>query len=149
MNAPSLASSDESCLPVFRALIGCCRQVERVAARHVETLGLTHPQFDVLAELGDTAGMTVSELSERTLITRGTLKPVLDRLEERGLLVRCRGERDARQVQVALTAEGQRVFEATFGRHVAFLKQFIDRMPLDRQTHLIDLLQELERAFTP
>lgn len=137
----------DSLLPAFRALISCCRQVERVAGRHVESLGLTHPQFDVIATLGDMPGMTVSELSEQTLITRGTLKPVLDRLEERGLLTRCKGERDARQVVISLTAEGQQLYEQTFPRHVAFLKQFIDKVPQDHQAQLIGLLAEFERAF--
>lgn len=143
----SSSPSQESELPAFRALIACCRQVERVAGRHVEALGLTHPQFDVIATLGDTPGMTVSELSELTLITRGTLKPVLDRLEERGLLTRCKGERDARQVVVTLTPEGQHLFRQTFPRHVAFLKQFIDKVPPDHQAQLISLLGEFERAF--
>lgn len=149
MESPERSSSptQESELPVFRALIACCRQVERVSGRHVESLGLTHPQFDVIATLGDTPGMTVSELSDQTLITRGTLKPVVDRLEERGLLKRCKGERDARQVLVSLTPEGQRLFQQVFPRHVAYLKQFIDTVPPDHQAQLITLLREFERAF--
>jgi len=138
----------DSLLPAFRALISCCRHVERVAGRHVESLGLTHPQFDVLATLGDIAGMTVSELSEQTLITRGTLKPVLDRLEERGLLTRCKGDRDARQVVVSLTPEGQQLYDQIFPRHLAFMKQFIEKVPQDHQAQLIDLLEEFKRAFS-
>ncbi len=92
--------------------------------------------------------MTVSEISERTLITRGTLKPVLDRLEEKGLIVRSKGERDARQVVVTLTPEGQSLFLQTFAPHVAFLKRYIDRVPQDHQNQLIALLAEFEKAFT-
>lgn len=144
----SSSPSQESELPAFRALIACSRQVERVAGRHAESMGLTLPQFDVIATLGDSPGMTVSELAEGTLITRGTLKPVLDRLEEKGLLTRCRGERDARQVVVALTPEGLRLFEQTFPRHVAYLRQFIDKVPPDHRAQLISLLGEFERAFS-
>lgn len=138
----------ESLLPAFRALLACCHQAERVASRHVESMGLTLSQFDVLATLGDTAGMTVSDLSERTLITRGTLKPVLDRLEGKGLLQRCKGTQDARQVLVSLTPAGQKLFERTFMPHVAYMRQFIDRMPEQRQSELIALLQEFEQVFT-
>ncbi len=149
MNKSKLSTSlQESELPAFRALMVCSRQAERIAARHVETMGLTLPQFDVLTVLGDTPGMTVSELSDQTLITRGTLKPVLDRLEERGLLTRCRGARDARQVVISLTTEGQQLFQQTFPRHVAYLKQFIDKVAPNHQAQLIALLGEFERAFT-
>lgn len=141
------APQDESLLPTFRALMACARQVERVASRHVETLGLTLPQFDVITTLGDTQGMTVSEIAERTLITRGTLKPVLDRLEARGMVRRCKGERDARQVVVSLTEDGQALYEKTFPLHLAFLKQLIDNVPQDHQSQLISLLGELEQAF--
>ncbi len=141
------APQEASLLPAFRALMSCSRQVERVASRHVETLDLTLPQFDVITTLGDTQGMTVSELAERTLITRGTLKPVLDRLEARGLVKRCKGEWDARQVVVTLTPEGQAVYEKTFPSHLAFLKQLIDKIPQDHQAQLITLLGEFEQAF--
>lgn len=141
------APTPESLVPVFRALLSCSRQAERVAGRHVDSMGLTLPQFDVLAELGDTAGMTVSDLSDRTLITRGTLKPVLDRLEDKGLLRRDRGTRDARQVLVSLTPAGQKVYEETFMPHVAYLRQFFDKLPEERQAALIALLRECEAAF--
>lgn len=146
-NQPA-ATHTESLLPAFHALISCCRQVERVAGRHIESLGLTHPQFDVLTTLGDTSGMTVSDVSERTLITRGTLKPVLDRLEDKGLLQRCKGTKDARQVLVSLTPAGQRVFEDTFMPHVDYLRRFMDKMHPERQAEMIALLQEFERAFS-
>lgn len=146
-NSPD-ASETESLLPAFRALMSCSRQVERVAGRHIESLGLTLPQFDVLTTLGDTAGMTVSDVSERTLITRGTLKPVLDRLEAKGLLKRCKGTKDARQVLVSLTPAGQRMFEDTFMPHVTYMRRFTEKMPPERQAEMMALLREFEQAFS-
>ncbi|MBC7543886.1 MAG: MarR family transcriptional regulator, partial [Candidatus Sericytochromatia bacterium] len=73
-------SNDVSLLPVLRALVECHTQIGRVASRSIEAMDLTHSQFDVLATLGDTAGMTCKALGELTLITKGTLSPVLDRM---------------------------------------------------------------------
>lgn len=140
---------DVSLLPVFRALMECYRQVERVSERHIEASGLTPAQFDVLAVLGETDGMTCSELGRRTLITKGTLSPVLDRLEAKGLLTRKRGETDGRQIIVCLTPEGEATFQANFYPHVAFMRGHLSRMPDDRQQQLIALLRELQGVFTP
>lgn len=140
---------EESLVPVFRALVECWRQVERVSDRHIETTGLTPAQFDVLAVLGETAGMTCSELGRRTLITKGTLSPVLDRLEGKGLLTRRRGEVDGRQIIVGLTSEGEALFQATFYPHIETMRGYLARIPADRQTQLIGLLRELQGAFAP
>ena len=122
-------------------------QVFRVSDRHIEALGLTPAQFDVLATLGDTPGMTCKQLGEGTLITKGTLTGVLDRLEERGLVSRSRGERDSRQVYVKLTPEGEKVFQSTFQPHIDFMSVRFAAMPLDRQAQLTELLHELQRSF--
>ena len=37
--------------------------------------GLTHAQFDIIATLGNTPGMSYKELGDKTLITKGTLRP--------------------------------------------------------------------------
>lgn len=139
--------SEESLLPVLRTLLECHTQVERVSSRHMESMGLTPSQFDVLATLGDTPGMTCKELGERTLITKGTLSPVLDRLEAKGLLKREKGPHDQRQTNVTLTIEGQKLYEATFMPHVNFMKPRLDVLNPDEQTQLISLLRRLQAAF--
>jgi len=53
---------------------------------HIRSLGLTPPQFDIVATLGNTPGMSPKELGEKTLITKGTLTGVVDRLEDKGLV---------------------------------------------------------------
>jgi DNA-binding MarR family transcriptional regulator len=120
-----------------------------VDARHTETLGLTPAQFDVLATLGDTPGMTCKELGAGTLITKGTLTGVLDRLEERGLVRRTKGEHDSRQIFVSLTDAGNAVFRQVFQPHIDFLGQFFGQVPADRQVKLQLLLRELQQAFEP
>lgn len=142
------SGTEVSLLPAVRALMECHTQVERLGGRHIESMGLTPAQFDVIATLGDEPPMTCKELGERTLITKGTLTPVLNRLEERGLVRRARGEQDCRQVLVSLTPEGDAVFRATFMPHVAFMRRYVERMPAAHQSQLVELLNELKAAFT-
>jgi DNA-binding MarR family transcriptional regulator len=144
---PPFSQAPEAFLRTARALYEAHALVAAVDNRHIESLGLTPAQFDVIATLGDTPGMTCKQLGEGTLITKGTLTGVLDRLEAKGLIRRERGEADSRQIVVSLTAAGEAIFNQTFQPHIDHMAQYWDRMPLDRQQQLVHLLRELQAAF--
>ena len=72
-------------LYTLRQLIRCTQAFERYSGAHVRQMGLTESQFDVIATLGNTPGMSCKALGEKTLITKGTLTGVLDRMEARAL----------------------------------------------------------------
>ncbi|WP_338767960.1 MarR family transcriptional regulator [Massilia sp. METH4] len=92
---------------------------ERLSGRHVRENGLTHAQFDIIATLGNTPGMSYKELGERTLITKGTLTGVIERLEQKGLVTRERSTLDARSWFIRLTPQGGDVFRDVFPRVIA------------------------------
>lgn len=140
-------SQSESLLPVWRAFIECQRQIDRVVSREIEAQGLTQGQFDVLVTLGDTAGMTCKALGEQTLITKGTLTPVLDRLEAKGLIRRMTGEQDRRQSIISLTEPGQALYERLFMPHVEAMRARIDVLTPAEQERLIQLLHKLKSGF--
>lgn len=122
-------------LRTIRLLAECYQAFELHSGRHVRSLGVTPAQFDIVATLGRTAGMSFKLLSEKTLITKGTLSGVIDRMVERGLLTREPIQGDARKVMIRLTAEGDRLFERIFPAHIDFLaKSFSTFSPeeLDR-----------------
>ena len=146
--ASPYSQAPEPYLRTLRTLFETYQKVESVTNRHIEKLGLTPAQFDIIATLGDTAGMTCKELGQGTLITKGTLTGVLDRLEDKGLITRTRGEKDSRQIFVKLTEAGERVFNETFQPHIDFMGQYFDRMPMERQLQLQSLLKELQQAFS-
>ncbi len=84
--------------------------------------GLTAPQAKVIFCLGDTAGMPCSEITEQTLITKGTLTGVIDRLEGKGLVQRWSDSDDGRKIIVDLTRMGERVFQREYPRYLAQLQ---------------------------
>lgn len=97
----------------IRLLSECMQLFEKLSSKRVRSLGFTESQFDIIATLGNTPGMTCKELGEKTLITKGTLTGVLDRLEAKGLIQRERGD-DRRQLFIKLTAEGEAQFASAF-----------------------------------
>lgn len=130
-------------LRTLRALTECYHAFGRYSGRHVRALGLTPPQFDVIATLGNTDGMTFRELGAATLITKGTLTGVIDRLEARALVRRRTSPRDGRSVVVSLTDDGNEKFNHVFAAHVGHLAVAFERQAPDRRLQLEELLGEL------
>ncbi|CUA93587.1 MarR family winged helix-turn-helix transcriptional regulator [Thiomonas bhubaneswarensis] len=137
-------------LPLVRELVRTYQAFERVSAGHVRSMGLTPAQFDVVATLGNTQGMNPKQLGEKTLITKGTLTGVVDRLAEKGLVQRLPDPRDGRGQIVRLTAQGQALFETVFPAHVAHIGRALAGFdsarlgPTQQALHL--LRQALEQA---
>ncbi|WP_323492085.1 MULTISPECIES: MarR family transcriptional regulator [unclassified Undibacterium] len=102
----------------IRLLAECMQAFEQISAQYVRQFGLTHSQFDIIATLGNTPGMCCKSLATKTLITKGTLTGVLDRLEQKGLVIRERGDQDRRQLFVKLSPAGEAVFEEVFPQMV-------------------------------
>jgi len=101
----------------IRLLAQCYQAFEQLSNADVRRTRLTPSQFDIIATLGNTEGMTFRELGERTLITKGTLTGVIDRLEASGLVRRIAQTDDRRCTLVQLTAAGQQEFERVFPAH--------------------------------
>ncbi|HKW85726.1 MAG TPA: MarR family transcriptional regulator, partial [Nitrospiraceae bacterium] len=99
----------------------------REESRHIRSMRLTPSQFDVIATLGDTDGMTCSELSAATLVTKGTLTGVLDRLETKGIIRRDDVKGDRRCTKIRLTDKGEALFRKTFEAHASFLRPYFTR----------------------
>jgi DNA-binding MarR family transcriptional regulator len=136
-------SQETSMLPVVRALHVCHQRLERVMTRFLEEDDLTPSQFDVLATLGDSEGLPFKELGRQALITGGTLTPVLNRMEAKGLLRRCKDERDQRQVILKLTPEGQALYEQVFLPYVDRAQALVDTLSPEEQAELKRLLHKL------
>ena len=146
MELPAL--KDDPILKVLRPLVEAYLAFWRADSRHIRSLKLTPSQFDVIATLGDTDGMTCAELSAATLVTKGTLTGVLDRLEAKGLIRRESVVDDRRSIKIKLTDKGDQLFRKTFGAHVAFIRPFFERALTRKDAEQLRLLLvRIRRSF--
>ena len=93
------------------------------AAIHAYTLELTLPQLDIILTLGHAFGMTFKRLGEKTLITKGTLTGIINRMEHKGLVQRIASKTDGRSQIVRLTTAGQTLFEQAVPEHLDYVNQ--------------------------
>ena len=144
----------ERYLKSVRLLAECLQGFERFSGEAVRRCGLTHAQFDIIATLGNTPGMTYKELGDKTLITKGTLTGVIERLDSKGLVARTRSCDDKRSFSVCLTAQGEKVFAEVFpvvveqGRQLFAPYSDADFEDIDRALHKLKQLLA-ERSTCP
>lgn len=136
-------------LPLLRELALCYQAFEASTTRHIRDMGLTAPQFDIIATLGNTSGMTPKELGEKTLITKGTLTGIIDRLEIKKLVSRCAHAHDGRCQTVQLTDAGVALFNTVFPAHLAYLRKIFSGFKARDYATIEAALVQLRGAFPP
>ena len=136
-------------LPAIRELVRCYQAFESYSSRHVRTLGLTTSQFDIIATLGNTPGMTFKELGENTLITKGTLTGVVDRLEAKKLVRRVALPADGRCQVVQLTPKGEALFAEVFPAHLAYMADAMAGLSAEELQQTQNMLKRLGNVFKP
>lgn len=134
-------------MSVVKELVRTYQAFTALDAAGLRRFDLTEPQADVVFTLGNTEGMTCKEIGDLTLITKGTLTGVIDRLEAKGIVKRVQGEDDRRCTKVMLTNRGISLFQDTFPKQVSFLKERFDRLSPDERSALEVLLKKLRNVL--
>ena len=141
------STAKEPFLAVLRELAQAYHAFSAYSAAHVRQLGLTPAQFDVIATLGNTQGMPLSQLAQQTLITKGTLTGIIDRLEEKGLVCREVPAGDRRSYLAVLTPAGGALFSQVFPSHIAYLRQAFANVDTDDLEQVRRTLRGLRGRF--
>ena len=143
------SAAAQAFIPLMQELAGAYQAFSLYDAEGLRLSGsdLTPSQARVIFTLGDTDGMTCKDIGDITLITKGTLTGVVDRLEQKGLVERWSVEGDGRKTIVALTRRGERAYAKEFPRHVEFLKLKFDNMNARDRKQAIALLQKIKELF--
>jgi MarR family transcriptional regulator, 2-MHQ and catechol-resistance regulon repressor len=125
-------------------LLRVSQKVERDLAGQLKLWGLNNAQFDVLAHVGATEGMTQQELADSLLVTKGNVAQLLDRMERRGLIER---RSQGRTNRLFLTDEGRRTFAEVVPAHEALINEQLSVLSEEEQRQLFELLRKLDRAL--
>ena len=147
MSATTRVAASADFLPLMRELARAYQAFAAYDASGYKNANLTVAQADVIFSLGNTAGLTFKEIGESTLITKGTLTGVVDRLEAKGLVKRIASDDDRRCTRVTLTARGTAVFEKEFPRQIAYLKERFDRLSATDRKAAERSLRQIKELF--
>ncbi len=134
-------------ISLLRVLASTYQKFEKVSNKHVKTTGLTPAQFDVIVTLGNYYPMSCAELGDRTLITKGTLTGVLERMEEKGLIQKEINHTDKRSINISLTSQGRELFDFYFPEHTEYLNELFKKLTSKEINEIKSSLLLLSKVF--
>lgn len=127
---------------LLRASKAVVARIERMLARE----GLTATQLGVLEGILHLGPLTQRDLGRKVLTSAGNMTDVIDKLELRGLVHRCRADEDRRMVRVDLTLTGRALIGRVFPRHAEDIAAAMSGLNRDELRNLGDLLRKLGQA---
>jgi DNA-binding MarR family transcriptional regulator len=131
------ASDDHhQALRLWLRLLACTGMIEtEIRSRLRAEFGTTLPRFDLMAQLErNPAGLRMTELSKRMMVTSGNITGITDQLADEGLVKREPDARDRRAFVVKLTPAGRRLFDRMAAAHEGWIVElFAGLGPADVQ----------------
>ena len=134
-------------MSLMKELASTYQAFEGYSGSHIKQLGLTTTQFDILATLGNQPPMTCSELGEKTLILKGTMTGVLERMETKGLIEKIPNQADGRSYMIGLTKSGDKLFKKIFPEHLQYLERAFSRLSKKEIEQAVKALREVKAVF--
>jgi DNA-binding MarR family transcriptional regulator len=119
--------------------------LERDLAEICLIAGLKTGQFQVLAELRsrDPLPMTASDLARAIVLTSGGMTPVLDQLEERGLIDRRIDAEDRRARRLTITEKGRSLISRALEQRTARHRALNAALSIEEREALSAILRKL------
>ena len=101
------------CDQVMVSLRKIIQSIDMHSRKLVKRFGLTGPQLIVLREIASRKETTAGEIARAVSLGQATLTGILERLEKRALITRCRNESDRRRVQLRATPAAETLLAET------------------------------------
>jgi len=113
-------------LIAIRRIIQSVDMHSRYLVRH---FGLTGPQLIILQEISKHKEVSISEIAKAVSLGQPTVTGILERLENRGLIIRRKSEKDKRKMLISITEACESLME---------------KAPPPMQEHFIDSFYRLQ-----
>ena len=120
------------------------QKIDRASLAHLRAWNLNVAQFDVLAQVGSTNGITQQELADRLLVTKGNISQLIDRMERHGLLKR---SQEGRANTLALTEAGQHLYQQVVPAQEAMVTQQFSVLSTQEIEQLHIILRKLDHTL--
>lgn len=149
---PLSAEEFDAANRAFFRLYQSSNLLHKVGTRSVSSLGTTTQQWAVIGALARPAdrdmGLTVKALMELLTVSRQTITPLLDRLEQRGWLERVRNGADGRSRRVHLTALGSDIWSRMQTLIAGFYAEALRDFSAEEEQSLYQLLDKLKTSLS-
>ena len=108
---------------------------------------ITFTQFTVLDFVRSGAPLPIGSLNDLLGVEKSTTTRLVAPLLKKGLLSKRKSNVDARISELALTAEGQRVYDSVWACYCGCADQLLSAVPEAQRGHLLQTMQLLSRSM--
>ena len=116
------------------------------AQASIKRVDLCDSDFRVLEALLHKGPLPVNVIGQKVDLTTGSITSAIDRLEEKGLVLRKNHPDDRRIRVVELTAKGRRLIEKAYAQHQLDMEEAVRGLSREERAILVDLLKRLGKA---
>ena len=109
--------------PLGRLIYFTAQEIKNYAEKLLKPYALTLEQFHLLKHMSSDSGMSQRELGELVIKSPANITRILDRLEQKNLILRRSNPEDRRATHVFLTDQGSRLIEEVFAIFESFSSQ--------------------------
>jgi DNA-binding MarR family transcriptional regulator len=147
-NAVQMPEDHRDELRLWLRLLTCTTLIEGEVRRRLrQRFDVTLPRFDLMAQLEKApAGLTLSDLSRRMMVSNGNLTGLVERLVASGHLDRRTSETDRRAQVISLTDLGREEFRVMMVEHEGWIADLFADLSKNDQADLMHLLAKTKMS---
>lgn len=138
----------ENILSVEKSLRHIAGNIKQKGREILSNYTITPPQFIALQWLDELGDMTIGELSTKMYLAFSTTTDLVDRMEQKELVIRSRDTKDRRVVRVHLLEKGKQIIMEVVEKRQSYLqdvvKDFDDSEVEVLSTLLLRMYQEMK-----
>ena len=134
-------------LRLWLRLLYCASHIESMLQSKISSdFGISLARFDLLSQLERVgAGLTMSEVSRRMMVSNGATTSLVDKLVEDGLVLREAHPIDRRTTILHLTEQGRKRFLAMASEHERWVIGLLAEVDATTKQHLLSGLGTLKQ----
>jgi len=124
-------------------------KIIRKSRQNLSELGFTWGQYNIMKNIMPGESITLSELSSRALKENSNVTPLVDYLEEKGIIMRANDPQDRRITRVRLTENGKNIREMAISSHQEFIKEVFKYVPYEDMERFLEIIKVFQTYIMP
>lgn len=128
---------------LYIALTRAYKKIVAMDLRNIDSYGLNPTEFGVLEFLFHKGAHPLQQIGNHILITSGTITYVMDKLEQKGLIVRNPCETDRRMIYAEITAAGRQRMSKILPGHYQAIATALEGLNAEEKEQAIHLLKKI------
>lgn len=130
-------------LHLYITLSRASQWVNAHADRDIKRFGMNRTEFGVLELLYHKGSQPIQQIGSKVLMSSGNITYVVDKLEQKGYVVRKTSKEDRRSIYAEITDEGRAFIEQVFPGHAEVIAKAVACLSAEEQAEAARLLKKL------